>query len=399
VYETINYELILQRMLDRISDRLDKREGSVIWDSLSPTAIELQILYIELDVLLREGYGDTASREYLIKRCKERGIAPYPATNAIMQGNFTPTSLDVTGKRFSLGELNYIVIEKIFDGSYQVKCEEQGTVGNKYLGPLIPIEYIPGLQSAELTSLLIPGEDEEDTEHLRERYFASFDVSAFGGNVWDYLEKTNAIAGVGDTKVTPVWNGNISPAGMIPSDTVKAWYEETIATLPADVAAWLIPVFTAANEKKLTVGGTVHLTILNSDYLPASEILIQTVQEAMDPETYGGEGKGIAPIGHLVSVDTAEPVTVDIETNITFDSGFSWTNLQQTINEKVEGYFSELRKEWAHNERLTVRISQIETRMLGITGILDIADTRLNGIADNLILGAYEIPVKGAVSQ
>ena len=44
---------------------------------------------------------------------------------------------------------------------------------------MVPIEYIRGLQTAELTEILIPGEEEEETESLRQRYFASFDETAF----------------------------------------------------------------------------------------------------------------------------------------------------------------------------------------------------------------------------
>ena len=83
MYEDQTYEVILERMLARVDDKFDKREGAVIFDTHSPTAIEFQILYIELDTILREAYGDTASREFLILRCKERGITPDPATNAI----------------------------------------------------------------------------------------------------------------------------------------------------------------------------------------------------------------------------------------------------------------------------------------------------------------------------
>lgn len=42
-----------------------------------------------------------------------------------------------------------------------------GIIGNQYLGQMIPIEYIDGLETATLTEILIPGEDEEDTEVLR----------------------------------------------------------------------------------------------------------------------------------------------------------------------------------------------------------------------------------------
>lgn len=220
MYENVTYESILNRMLDRVSTKFDKREGSIIFDTHSPTAIELQILYMELDNILQEGYGDTASREYLIRRCKERGLTPYKATNAVLKGEFTPTNIDVTGKRFNIDSVNFIATEKIGDGEYQMQCETPGAVGNQQLGTMIPIEYIEGLETAELTEILIPGEDDEDTEDLRTRYFDSFSEQAFGGNIQDYLEKTNAIPGVGSTKVTRVWNGDIRPAEMIPSAAV-----------------------------------------------------------------------------------------------------------------------------------------------------------------------------------
>ena len=131
MYEKVTYEEILKRMLDRVSNRFDKREGSVIWDTHSPTAIELKILYIELDTIIREAYGDTASRDFLILRCKERGIIPYPATPAVLKGVFTPATVDVLGKRFSIETMNYIVTEKIADGEYKVECEEAGRIGRQ----------------------------------------------------------------------------------------------------------------------------------------------------------------------------------------------------------------------------------------------------------------------------
>lgn len=398
MYENVTYEDILQRMLNRVPEKLDRREGSVIFDTLSPTSIEFQILYIELDNILKEAYGDTASREFLILRCKERGIEPHTATKAVLQGEFTPTTVDVTGQRFNIGEINYIVTEQIEPGKYQVECESPGTVGNQYLGVMIPMEYIDGLETAELTSVLIPGEDDEDTEVLRERYFASFDSQAFGGNRQDYIEKTNAIAGVGCTKVTPVWNGDISPSDMIPSAAVTTWYNSIIGGLSVEVAAWFSSVYIASYNKKLTTGGTIKLTILDSDFNKASDTLIKRVQAEIDPEDMAGEGFGIAPIGHVVSVDTAIEKAVNVTTTLIFETGYSWSNLQSSINDAIEAYLLELRKTWANESCLIVRISQIETRLLGIKGILDIDSTKINGAFDNLTLGKYEVPMFGGAS-
>lgn len=352
MYENMTFEVILQRMLDRVSNNLNKREGSIIYDALAPAAVELQLMYIEFDIILQETFGDTASREYLIRRAKERGITPYEATYALLKGEFTPTTINIPiGSRFNLNDLNYYVKSKISDGVYQVECETVGIKGNQYFGDIIPIEYINGLETAQLTELLIPGEDEEETEDLRTRYFASFETKPYGGNRKDYIEKTNAIAGVGSTKVTSLWNG----------------------------------------------GGTVKLTILNSEFSKASSTLIEAVQEAIDP-TQDGSGLGIAPIGHIVTVDTVEEVTVNILTTITFDDGYSFATLKTQIEAVIEAYLLELRKDWANQGSLIVRTAQIDTRILGIQGILDVVNTKINGSTSNLLLSAYQIPVMGGVT-
>ncbi len=351
MYENISYESILQRMLDKVPNTIDKREGSIIYDALAPAALELQLIYIELNTIMNESFADTASREYLIRRANERGITPEPATNAILKGVFTPATIDVLGKRFNCNKLNYIAIEKINDGEYQMQCETVGLDGNANFGQMIPIDYVEGLETATLTEILIPGENEEDTEVFRERYFKSFESQAFGGNIADYKQKTNSIPGVGSTKVTPVWNG----------------------------------------------GGTVLLTIINSNFEAASEELIESVQETIDP-TQDASGKGIAPIGHIVTVNTAEEVPINVETSITYDSNYSFDALKTQIEEVIENYLSELRRTWGDDEYLTVRSSQIDARLLDIIGIVDIQNTYVNGVK-NFVLSEYQIPIVGGITE
>ncbi len=350
MYEKMTFKTILERMLSKVSNQMDKREGSIIYDALAPAAAELQLMYIELDVILNETFGDTASREYLIRRSAERGILPREPTYAVLKGRF---NIDIEiGTRFSCDDLNYIAVEKISTGVYQMQCETVGVIGNKNFGDLIPIDYIYGLVSAELTELLIPGEDGEDTEKLRSRYFSSFDSKSYGGNITDYLEKTNNIQGVGCTKVTPVWNG----------------------------------------------GGTVKLTILNSEYDTASQELINTVQEEIDP-TKDGSGVGVAPIGHIVTVNTAIGVGINIETKITFKEGYSFNMQKEKIIECLGDYLLELRKVWDSSTDLIVRISQIESRIMNVDGVIDITDTKINGFGSNFSLGTYEVPNMGVLSN
>lgn len=353
MFEQRTFELILQSLLDRVPDTLDKREGSIIYDALAPAAAELQNAYISLDMVLDEGFADTASWEYLIKRCAERGIFPAEATAAVVKGVFTPVNLEIpVGARFNLDDLNYLADSKIEDGAYRLVCETAGAVGNGHIGPLVPIDYIDGLQTAAISEVLIPGEDEEDAESLRNRYYASLDSQAFGGNIADYKEKVNAIPGVGGVKVYPTWNG----------------------------------------------GGTVKLVVIDSEYHIPSSDLVSTVQEAVDPTDKPGEGLGLAPIGHVVTVAGVTGRTINISTNITYQADWSWADVQAAAEAVVDAYFTELAQGWEAGS-VVVRISQIETRLLNVPGILDIADTNINGAAQNLALDPDEIPARGALSD
>ena len=123
MYENMTYEVILQRMLNRVPDTMNKREGSIIFDALAPAAVELQNMYIEFDWMLNQSFADTASREYLIKRAAERGIEPEKATNAILESVF---DADIPfGSRFSLDKLNYVVTDFIsIDENQEIRTYE-----------------------------------------------------------------------------------------------------------------------------------------------------------------------------------------------------------------------------------------------------------------------------------
>ncbi|MDO4728427.1 MAG: baseplate J/gp47 family protein [Bacteroidota bacterium] len=360
MFEDKRFEQILDRMLARVPNNLDKREGSVIWDALAPAAKELEDMYFALDAIMQETFADTASREYLIRRASERGLKPYPATKAVLKGVF-----DIRiplGGRFNLDELNYVAIKFIQHNSgtnlyeYEMQCETAGKIGNGKIGNLIPIEYVNGLGRAEITELLIPAKDEETTEDLRQRYFDSFNVKAYGGNISDYKLKVHQIEGVGAVKVTPIWNG----------------------------------------------GGTVLLTILGSDFNQASPTLIKKVQDVIDPAK-DARGIGVAPIGHIVTVQGTNNIAVNIRTTLTFEPNFNWLLVKPKVEEVLKEYLSELRKTWAlkneiQSNNLVVRIARIESKILNINGILDIQNTTINGSSNNLQLTEYQIPVWGGIT-
>lgn len=345
--DEMTFDYIMNRMLESVPDTVDKREGSIIYDALSPAAAELVKCYMELDVVMDETFVDTASLQYLMLRCKERGVAIQGETAAVIEGVFTPSSVELTaGLRFNCDEVNYTITEKISAGHYKLEAETLGTVGNKYTGLLLPIQTVNGLETAQIAAVLIPAEDGDTTDTLREKYYASIDGEAFGGNVADYREKVNAITGVGGTKVYPVWNG----------------------------------------------GGTVKLTIIASDYTAPSTELISKVQTAIDPEQNHGEGMGLAPIGHTVTVTGAKYADLTITANVTFAAGWNWENGKSQLVSAANAYLDELCKAWADSETTVVRISQIETHLLTADCVVDVDGTTVNGDTKNIELAADEIP-------
>ena len=48
---------------------------------------------------------------------------------------------------------------------------------------------------------------------------------------------------------------------------------------------------------------------------------------------------------------------------------------------------------------LVVRISQIESRILGVAGVLDVSDTKICGAAANYTLFTDTVPVLGTITE
>ena len=305
------------------------------------------MIYVALDTILNETFADTASRDYLILRCKERGIAPLSATAAIAIGEF---DIDIPiGSRFSGDKYDWVVTEKISGGKYYMTCEAAGADANGYLGQLIPIDYIDGLTSAEITSIVINGEDEESTEHLRARYLNSFENQSYSFNRGQYIAVTEALPGVGGCKPYRAWNGP----------------------------------------------GTVKLVITNSDYMPPSAELINAVQTAVDPVQNSGDGIGLAPIDHEVTVFGAAGAEINIETSLSFADNWDLEECLPSIEKALDDYYQELNSLWSKENGLLVRISQIESRLLAVSGIVDISGTKLNGNTANVLLEADSVAVRG----
>lgn len=353
MFEHMTFEKILADALTNVKSDIDKREGSVVYDAIAPVCAELAKAYIELDRVLDESFADTSSRAFLIRRAEERGLKPYDATYAKVVAELTGDFEISEGARFNygLGEINYVYEgETLVKGGnvyYILRCETLGTVGNVDSGRLIPIESISGLEKAEVTSIFSFGEDEEDTENFRLRYFEHLKGIAYGGNIADYKQKVKAISGVGGVRVFPVWKG----------------------------------------------GGTVKLVITDSEYSGfISSDFVKSVAEMIDPANNSGEGRGIAPIGHKVTVEGATGVDIAVSVSgIDYAEGYNFESVKNDLLNTAKEYFTELNKTFENVDKIVIYLYTLASRLLNVEGILSISDVYIESQKSNYLLGDSEV--------
>lgn len=366
------YQNLRQEMLDRVPDTYDKRDTAPIPTAISPAAYALAGFYLSLDQVQRAAFVQTAVGDGLDMLAVIGGLTRYPASAAVRLGIFN-TAVPI-GARFSTingtNSINFAVtaaatVSEPEEGFtyYQLTAETPGTIGNEYTGPILPITTIPGLTSAQITDILVPGDDTETDDAFRERLIEALNNRPFGGNIADYRQNVLAIDGVGGVQVYPTWNG----------------------------------------------GGTVKLSVLGADFLPASPTLVENVQNAIDPPPNQGLGLGLAPIGAKVTVAAPTELTVNVSATLMLAAGYAIGQVQEPVEQAIEAYLLSVRQEWDTNTSSTavsyaadVYVARITAAIVGVTGVVNATNVQLNGGTADLILTetgeTQQVPVIGTVT-
>lgn len=363
--EEYDYEYFINQALSKVPEGIDTREGSIIYDALAPTCYQLAAFIMQLKNVLLETFVVTATGEYLDYRAQETGLERIEATKAIVRARLTredgnPFSVAMGSRFSSIGDdpVYYTVIAAEEEGIFRFQAETAGESGNKYIGVLLPLNNFNGLAEAMVTEILIPARDTETDEELRKRIIDSKEIVTFGGNITDYYYLTSGIQGVGAVQIYPVWNG----------------------------------------------GGTVRLVILDDTFKAANEVLVERVQQMIDP-TSNQQGIGYAPIGHQVTVAAPTNKTIDVEFELTLNLGVSYPQLADTIHQVIEDYFDKVRRGW--DERTDagyecwVFRSQITAAILSVLGVANVQGLKLNGLEADMQLelsnDKQELPLLGEV--
>ena len=374
-----DYTSILTDYLGNVRDDVDKREGSLIWDAGSPCCIEIAKAYVYLQVMMLNCFAATAEEPFMDYKAEEIGLERDGATYAyrlgvFKDGNEGPMQLALSTSFSTVDEadITNFIVDSVYTlegatvpGSYILKCAKAGVIGNQYFGNITPVSPINGLASAELTDILIPGEDRQSTESLRTEYFSKMSTKAFSGNIAHYREEVLKIDGVGACQIYP----------------------------------------------RLVTDTNIVISILDSTYSKPSELLVNRVAEIMDPyyadADYRGKGLGVAPIDHYTTIKGAVDVTLDISCDITLKASYTIEQVTPLVESSIEALLLEIRKEWGvadelNNYALKIYIAKIQSSVLATTGVDNVANVKLNNATADITLTetkvTQQIPVKGTVT-
>lgn len=344
---------ILSEMLSIVPDTIDKREGSIIYNTLAPVAITLAEQNFMLTYMFNLLFGDTAEGEWLDRVTSDFGVDREQSTKAIRQINTFNSggvAVDIPiGSRFAIADITLVLTEKIAVGQYKAECEQYGTVGNQYSGEILPVDNINGLGSAVLVQeALIPARDTETDESLRERFYLSTRQVPFGGNIADYEKKTLEIDGVGAVKV-----------------------------------------FTAVSQGP----GNIGLVIGDEQGNKATQTLVDAVQLLM-----GTTGCGIAPIGHIVTVKTCSDLAVNVIAPVSVKTGASFDIIKPIVEATIRSYIEDIK----FTDQTIFYAKLVANILNSHESIVDVGNVTMNGVAGNLALAktyaTYQVPIVGSIA-
>ncbi len=334
MFEEMTYEAILNDMLSRVTNDVDKREGSVIYDALAPCAYQLAQNYFNLNNFIDLVSGDTAVGVYLDRVVADYGITRKKATKAVRK--VTANSTIPLGSRWGLGETTYVITGTLAEQSYTAQCEQAGETGNLFSGALLTLDNIPNV-TVILGDVITAGEEEERDDNLRARFYNQIQSPSTSGNADNYKKWALEVPGVGDAKVYPLWNGN----------------------------------------------GTVKVIIVDSN---------MSIDTGLELPVYE-HIEAVRPIGATVTVTSPASKDITVSAKIKLDGT---RLLQEVISSFTAGFTEYLRG--TIFEAYVVSYAKIGSILLATDGISDYSELLVNGGGSNVVIGETEMPMAGAVN-
>lgn len=339
-------EAILSRLLEAISDEVDKRQGSIAYDLSDPAAQMFAEAYINLDLVLTYAFfNEDMPSDLLTIAAADFGVDRKPAIAAsdfiVLNGPVGQLVPAETQIRTDTG-VYFLTTEDVTltTGTANVLAEAAvgGTDGNVEVGEIdTVVGDLAGIVSVTNLVAFENGVDEESDVSLLERVYDKVRKPATSGNVYHYEQWAKEVPGVGAAKVYPVWNGPNSVKIVLLSDSKRR---------------------------------------------PSQSVIDATVTHIQTER----------PVGADITVLGAEEVPINISVNLTLAAGATVDSVKADIEKGTAAYLETL----AFNDTL-VRYTRIAAVILDIPRVVDYTDLRVNGATGNIEVAGDQVAVLGTV--
>lgn len=356
-YTSRSTEEILEEMLNNVPDEYIKSVGTFTHDLLKAYALEGTKLESELAKIWNFFDIHSLKGKELDKRVFQlQGLTRKAATYAIGELTIEGTGTISIGDLFeTINGVQFKSLERkniVNSGAIKIQAVIPGVVSNVGAKTITQIPVtIQGIQSCSNEKATYDGFDAETDESLLSRYDIKVQMPATSGNVYHYMQWAREVAGVGDSKIFPLWNGK----------------------------------------------NTVKVLIINDLKEVASSELVKKVQNYIDPqgsdnETWGC-GYGEAPIGAYCTVASAIAKVLNINITLKKDDEVELENLKNKIKENIKLFLQSI----AFKKKY-VSYSLISNAVLETSGVIEWSKFTVNNGTANIQLEAEEVAILGEVT-
>lgn len=265
---------------------------------------------------------------------KATGYLTLTGTDTVTAGNLFETS---DGLRFKA--LETVVITN--SGTVKAECLTAGLTGNVPVGQITEfVTYKGNFISVTNATAFEGGAEAEKKDELYNRFIEDVTEPKVSGNIYFYKKWAKEVAGVGDAKIKPLWNGD----------------------------------------------NTVKVVIIDNNYDTADNTLVNAVQAYIDPYTLTGDvkfgwgcGNGQAPIGAYCTVESATAKKLTVSAQIILAPTYNLSAVTTSIENNIKSYLREI----AFKQNY-VSFAKIGSAILETDGVLDYSNLTLNGKTINI---------------
>lgn len=353
---------IKERLVGNIAEKWRAQPGDFMHDAVVPAAPEVQQLKVNQDYILKNSFTLLAEGEYLDLKVAEADVERFDATQAkgvlqitASQGTVLPQGHTVTTVILDQDQ-NPITATLDAQVTYTVSGPLNVAVTTTGVGAIMNVPAgsewvltppIPGVQQIAQAADFAYGTDTEKDDSVKNRWKEQRRKNRRSGNKQDYVAWALEVDGVGMAKCLPLWAGK----------------------------------------------GTVKVIIANTNKQPASPELVHATQLYIDPDQTG-EGNGKAPVGAIVTVESAVNLAINVVATLVLLPGHTLADATTAFRATLATYLGSM----AFTDGAVVVYTKVASLLGANSYIQDYSGLTVNGGTSNIAVASNEIPTVGTTA-